>query len=385
MGSHSHLRSPLSDILVERIERHGPLTFAAFMEACLYDPEHGYYIRCVPEKTMGDYFTSPDVGPLFARLLTRQWLEMWQALGMPAGFDLVECGAARGRLAEQTLQAVEEQSQDFSAALRLTLIETSPALRAQAQTLLARFGDRVRVADGLPAGGVVGCIFSNELLDALPVHRVVQHSDGLREIYVGAPQGELREEEGELSTAAIAEYLDRYGASLDEGQQAEVHLAALDWLEGAAAALERGFLVTIDYGYQARELYGPGYQRGTVMAYRDHCAHEDWLVRPGQQDLTAHVNFTALLERGRELGLETLGLIPQNNFLLALGRASACADIEPPGATEKAKLKARLALRQLIHPEGMGETFKVLVQGKSVVGGRLSGLEPLQAAPTRGG
>jgi SAM-dependent MidA family methyltransferase len=235
----------------------------------------------------------------------------------------------------------------------------------------------VRVADDLPAGGVLGCLFSNELLDALPVHRVVQRREGLREIYVTARQRMLVEEEGELSSPAVADYLERYGAPLAEGQQAEVHLAAMAWLERAAAAMERGFLLTIDYGYRAQDLYGAGRQRGTVLAYRKHRAQEDWLAIPGQQDLTAHVNFTALEERGRELGLETLGLVPQTNFLLALASASGFADLQEPGGNETEKLRARLGLKQLIHPEGMGETFKVLVQAKGVTGVRLSGLEPL--------
>lgn len=377
MGPPPERRTPLTDILLERIQRQGPLTFAAFMEACLYDPEHGYYTRHAPVQPAGDYFTSPDVGALFGRLLARQFGEMWEALSRPPCFELVECGAGRGRLAVQVLTAASEQAPDFFGALRLTLVEASPQLRAQARAALERFGERARVTDELTRDGVVGCIFSNELLDALPVHRVVQRPDGLREIYVTARQGALAEEEGESSSPAVADYLRRYGVPLLEGQQAEVHLAALAWLERATTALERGFLVTIDYGYRARELYSPGRQRGTVLAYRHHRAHEDWLALPGLQDLTAHVNFTAFEERGLELGLQTLGLVPQANFLLALARASGFADLEGPGADETEKLRARLALKQLVHPEGMGETFKVLVQAKGAAGIRLTGLEPL--------
>ena len=149
------------------------------------------------------------------------------------------------------------------------------------------------------------------------------------------------------------------------------------WLERAAAALERGFLVTIDYGHRARELYGPGHLRGMLLAYRNHRAHEDWLAWPGEQDLTAHVNFTALEERGRELGLRTLGYTQQTQFLLALARASDFADLPGAEASEIEKLNARLQLKQLIHPEGMGETFKVLIQAKGVEGGVLSGLAGL--------
>ncbi|HXE75175.1 MAG TPA: SAM-dependent methyltransferase [Candidatus Xenobia bacterium] len=358
-------RTPLADVLVERIRRDGPLTFAAYMEACLYHPEHGYYSQGRSARGRGDYFTSPDVGPLFARLLLVQLREMWEALGRPPRFDLVECGAGRGCLAAQLLAAGAEQGSDFGAALRLTLVEASAKLRAEAEVVL---GSKARIADELPRHGIVGCIFSNELLDALPVHRVVQRSSGLRAIYVAADGDALREVEGELASPALAQYWEKYGARLEEDQCAEINLEALEWLEKAAAALERGFLLTIDYGYRARELYGPAHRRGTLLAYHEHRAEENWLDSPGEQDLTAHVNFTALEERGKELGLTSLGLVPQSSFLLSLSRA---------GGLDEMDAAARRQLIQLIHPEGMGETFKVLIQAKNVETATLAGLAPL--------
>lgn len=377
MGSRLDRGTPLTDILVKRIEREGPLTFAAFMEACLYHPELGYYTKHVPERGARDYFTSPAVGPLFGRLLARQLQEMWEKLGRPSPFTLVECGAGSGRLAEQIIAAVSEQMPEFAQALRLLLVEKSPRLREQARAALARFGEQTCVQEELPAGGVIGCLLSNELLDALPVHRVVQREGRLREIYVSTREGELVEVEGELSSPAVSDYLERYGVPLEVGQLAEVHLAAVAWLERAAAALQRGFLLTIDYGHHAPALYGPGHLRGTLLAYRQHRAHEDWLAWPGEQDLTAHVNFTALEEQGRELGLVTAGLTQQSKFLLALARSSDFADLEAGGGSEREKLRRRLALKQLIHPEAMGEAFKVLIQAKGVSGAGLTGLEPL--------
>ncbi len=358
-------RAPLTDILLERIRRDGPLTFAAFMEGCLYQPEHGYYSQARSARGTGDYYTSPDVGPLFARLLAQQFREMWEAHGRPASFDLTECGAGRGRLAAQLLAAVAEQGSDFAGAFRLTLVELSPLLRAEAGKSA---GNNARALGVFPGAPIVGCIFSNELLDALSVHRVVQRAAGLQEIYVGAEGDELREVEGPLSSPALSDYMKQYGVPLQEDQFAEVSLAALEWLEKAAAAFERGFLVTIDYGYRARELYGPAHLRGTLLAYREHRAEEDWLAAPGEQDLTAHINFTALEERGRELGLEPLGFTPQSSFLLSLARA---------GGLEEMDATTRRQLIQLTHPEGMGEAFKVLVQAKGVPGARLTGLEPL--------
>lgn len=380
MGSPAERRTPLTAVLLERIARQGPLTFADFMQACLYHPDYGYYTQRVPASPAGrDYVTSPQVGPLFGRLLAWQLGEMWEALDRPARFDLVECGAGRGRLAGDLLAAAGEQAPDFAAALRVTLVETSPALREQARAALASYGERVRLGDRLPLGGVVGCVVSNELVDAFPAHRVVQRGDELREIYVGARGGELVEVEGELSSPELARYLDRYGAPLEDGQQAEVNLAALAWLEQAAAALARGFLVTIDYGYQARELYGPAHQRGTLLAYRDHRTHDNWLAWPGEQDLTSQVNFTALEERGRELGLTILGYRPQTQFLLALSRASGLLErLEAAaGGSEPEQRAARLQLKQLIHPEGMGEAFKVLIQARGIHAAGLTGLQGL--------
>ena len=357
-------RTPLTDILLERIRRDGPLTFAAFMDACLYHPEHGYYSQARSARGVGDYFTSPDVGPLFARLLLTQLREMWDALGRPPRFDLVECGSGRGRLAGQLLSAPQFTGQ-FAQAARLTLVETSSTLRAE---VAANVGSKTVVADTLPRVGVVGCIFSNELLDALPVHRVVQRGAGLSEIYISAAGDELREVEAELSSPALVDYMEKYGASLEDDQFAEINLKALKWLAKAAAALERGFLLTIDYGYRARELYGPAHRRGTLLAYRQHRAEENWLEAPGEQDLTSHVNFTALEQRGHELGLTTLGLVPQSSFLLSLVRASGI---------EQMDAATRRQLIQLIHAEGMGETFKVLIQARNMAGTMLTGLAPL--------
>ena len=377
MASPATSRTPLTDILLERIEREGPLTFAAFMEMCLYHPEHGYYTAHVAESGQRDYFTSPDVGSLFGRLLGGQLRELWELLGHPTRFDLVECGAGCGRLAGDILKWAAEHAPTFLTALRVTLVETSGPLRQQASKRLWQYGARVRCVADLPREQIIGCVLSNELVDALPVHRVVQRAEGLREIYVVAQDGALGEAEGELSTPALSHYLERYGTPLEVDQLAEVNLRALGWLERVARSLDRGFVVTIDYGYLARELYGAGHPRGTLLVFSGHRAQEEWLARPGEQDLTAHVNFTALEKHGRELGLETLGFATQTQFLLALVQASGLAGEIESMTSEVKKLKLRQQLKQLIHPEGMGETFKVLVQARGVGQVRLSGLRPL--------
>lgn len=367
----------LTQILLDRIRQHGSITFAEFMQACLYHPEHGYYTHTVAAGA-DDYYTSPHVHPIFGRLLARQFRQMWEILGRPSTFDLVEFGAGDGTLAVHALAWIEENSPDFARALRVVLLESSAYLRQRgAEQLKQRVWVPVRWAAEPGAGSFSGCLYSNEFVDAFPVHRLVQRERGLREIYVTARGDELATEEGELSTPELADYLARYGAALARGQQAEINLAALGWLEEVTRVLAQGFLLTIDYGYLARELYSSTHPSGTLLAYREHRVSEDVLAWPGTQDLTAHVNFTALMEHGRSLGLNPLGLTTQTKFLLALGKENEFADLYASEASESERYQARLRLKQLIYPEGMGETFKVLVQSKGVKKASLTGLRDL--------
>jgi len=368
----SQSSSELLSLLVERIRRQGPITFAEFMQACLYHPAWGYYTRRVPEGA-DDYYTSPEVHPIFGRLLARQFAEMWEVLGKPEPFHLVEFGAGDGRLAAQVMRWVEESRPELAKCVRFLLIESSAARRERGARWL-RQSTSVEWKAEVDADALVGCVYSNEFVDALPVHRVVARDTGLRELFVAVRKSALVMEEGEPSTSALADYLGRYGVPLRKGQQAEINLAALGWIEQVAAKLERGFLLTVDYGYLAPELYSPARLGGTLLAYRAHRASEDVLACPGAQDLTAHVNFSALIEHGRDVGLLPLGFTSQAKFLLALGKGNEFADLYAPHASDLERYQARLRLKQLIYPEGMGEIFRILVQGKRVGPVRLTGL-----------
>jgi len=371
-------RTPLAELLLERIRASGPLTFAEFMEACLYDPEHGYYSR--PEtRRFADYYTSPDVHPVFGRLLARQLAEMWEQLGRPGEFLAVEGGAGAGRLAAQILDFAERALPEFFGAIRYVAVEACAARREAQGQAIGRHLDSGRAVtrDGLPERIPAGCVFSNELLDALPVHRVVGGAEGLREILVGAQDGWFAEVMAATPSPRVAAYFARQGAKFAEGQQAEAALAACDWIVEAGRRLERGFVLTIDYGHEAPELYNQRHQRGTLAAYRDHRVSEEYYAAPGLQDLTAHVSFTALDLWGHDGGLERTGLASQTRFLLALGRANEFADVYDEGQTEVERLKARLLWKTLIYPEGMGETFRVFIQNKGMDGARLTGLAEL--------
>ena len=381
---HPNRRTPLTGRFIDRVEQGGPIRFDEFMRDCLYHPEHGYYTSQVPKTGRRDFFTSPEAGPAFARLLAFQFAEMWERLDRPVTFDLVECGAGDGHLAAGLLASLQQDHSECFSALRYRLVEISEPFREQAAHTLAPFEGKVEFIPDLPGGSLAGCIFSNELLDAFPVRRFVQRDDELREIFVGTRNTkkgiELAEVEEGLVSEDVAGYLELYGTPLSDGQVVEINLAALVWLERAAACLDRGYLLTIDYGHPARELYAPAHLRGTMLAYRDHRANEDWLGWPGLQDLTAHVNFTAIEEHGRELGLQPLGTITQTQFLMALARASGYLDSLQGDAADRdriGRIEKIEQFKQLIHPGGMGETFKVLLQGKGAAAGDLSGLEPL--------
>ena len=370
--------TPLTAILAEQIKSRGRITFAEYMDACLYHPEHGYYTKA-DQKERRDYITSVDVTPVFGRLLTRQFHEMWIVLGRPQPFTLVEAGAGTGRLAKQVLDCARESLGEFYEAMRYVAVERSPVRRTTQATKLEKHiaSNRFCSCEELPAEIQSGCVFSNEVFDAFAVHRVLRASADLQEIYVTHTQNEFREELGPLSSIAIAEYFDAQGITLREGQMAEVNLAACDWIEDTARRLRRGFLLTIDYGYEAQQLYDDRHMRGTLMAYDRHRAGEDFYRAPGAQDLTAHVNFTALDLWGARGGLVRAGFTSQTNFLLALARHSNFADVETAGASEHDKMAARSLFKTLIHPEGMGETFKVLIQQKGIDSVNLAGFQPL--------
>ena len=229
----------------------------------------------------------------------------------------------------------------------------------------------------MPAEIPSGCIFSNELFDAMPVHRVIGAPGGLREIYVGLGPNGFCEVSVPPSSPQLAEYFAHQGITLADDQQAEVCFAACVWIESAARSLGRGFVLTIDYGHEARELYDERYMRGTLLAYSRHRTSEDYFRAPGEQDLTAHVNFTALDLWGRRGGLTLTGSTSQTSFLLALARESNFADLQSQDMTEQDQARARLLFKTLVHPEGMGETFRVFVKHKGIDAPRLAGLEPL--------
>ncbi|HLX00073.1 MAG TPA: SAM-dependent methyltransferase [Candidatus Acidoferrales bacterium] len=371
-------QTPLARELARRIASNGPITFAEYMETCLYDPAHGYYSR--PERTrFADYYTSVDVHPIFGRLMARQLDEMWRLLDRPASFEVVEAGAGAGRLAGHILDFAAARLPDFYSALKYFAVERSPARRAAHTATIGGHlaTGRAESRAELPTQISAGCVLSNELIDAMPVHRVECREGQLREVFVSYEGGRFMDAPGSLSTQRIEEYFKRQGTALAEGQEAEAGLAACNWIAESGGKLQRGFVLTVDYGYEARQLYGHQRTKGTLLAYRDHRVNDDFYAAPGEQDLTSHANFTALELWGRDGELELVGIVPQCKFLLALGQKNEFADLYDTGQSEPDRLRAQLGLSSLIHPEGMGETFRVMVQKKGIGAARLTGLAPL--------
>jgi SAM-dependent MidA family methyltransferase len=367
--------TPLAELLAERIRRHGPLTFADYMRECLYHPTHGYYSK--PEsKRFADYYTSVDVHPIFGRLLARQFAEMWESLGRPEKFTLVEAGAGVGRLAAHILDFSKAKLPTFYGALHYVAVERSASRREQASVRLkshAKAG-HFSASVEIPAHILAGCLFSNELMDALPVHRVVMDGGALKEMFVGIRESQFVDVAAPVSTCAISEYFATQNITLQEGQQAEAGLEACDWITEVGRRLERGYVLTIDYGHPAAELFDEHHMRGTLLAYQNHRVSEEFYAAPGEQDLTAHVNFSALETWGKRSGLETVGCTSQTGFLLALGQGNEFADLYDEGETEADRVRSRLQLKTLIYPEGMGERFQVLIQQKRAPEAQITGL-----------
>ena len=370
----------LRQIIAEEIRAKGPLPFARFMEICLYHPQYGYYASGRGRRGReGDYYTSPTVHPIFGALLGKQLAQMLRILGAGA-FEVVEMGGGEGYLCMDILDYLQQEEPQFYDRLRYRMVEISPVVIERQRRLLAPHEAKVawHQPDEMTDQKIQGCFLSNELVDSFPVHRVVMEAGALREIFVDLDKGGIKEVQGDASTPELVEYFRRLGITLAEGQQAEVNLEALRWLQGVAQGLEQGFVITVDYGYPAEELYSPLRHAGTFLCYQGHRVLSDPYACPGLQDMTAHVDFTSLIACGEGYGLQLTGLVPQYRFLLALGILEQVARVGE-GKEEGEAMAERLTIKNLILPGGMGETFKVLIQHKGIAKPQLEGLRrPLQ-------
>ncbi|MCF6266328.1 MAG: SAM-dependent methyltransferase [Desulfuromusa sp.] len=362
-------KSDLILSLRKQIDSIAGIPFAEFMEQALYHPEHGYYTAGrVRIGKQGDFFTSSSVHSCFGRLIARQLEQMWQLLGQ-GSFVIAEQGAGEGHLCLDILDALAENSPEFYAHIEYRLIEISLDNRQRQELILQQHlaAGRIVWCELSDLSGMQGCFISNELIDAFPVHLIEKHAGELQEIYVVNGEEGFCEELRPLSTNLIKKYFQRIGIEPAAGNRCEVNLAACDWMQRIAAVLKRGFVLTIDYGYLAEELYAPYRHAGTLLCYHQHQTNENPYQRVGYQDMTAHVDFSTLQEIGQQHGLDVIYFGQQYQFLMGLGFLEMLIEMESRETDPKKAQALRMNLKTLILPEGgMGDSFKVLIQGKNV-------------------
>ena len=379
--------SPLCQAIANRIitSPQKRITFAEYMDMVLYHPEHGYYSSDAVKIGFrgSDFFTSASLGADFGELLTKQFYQMWEILDKPIHFDLVEMGAGQGILASHILNYIKREYPDFFAAVKYIIVEKSQSLKQEQQQRLQDFAVDWCNLEEIPSKSINGCCFSNELVDAFPVHQFTLAAGELREIYVTLAElnreiSEIRiisdplfiEVIGEPSTPQLGEYLQLVGIDLSQntyenGYRSEINLAALNWLGIVADCLKRGYVLTIDYGYPAHRYYNPRRSQGTLQCYYQHRHHDNPYINIGQQDITAHVDFTALSSWGERCGLKNMGWTQQGLFLMALGIGERIAALSSQQQPISQLLQRREGLHQLINPGGLGN-FGVLVQSRGL-------------------
>ena len=352
------------------IARDGPQTFARFMDLALYDPAGGYYRAGTARPGReGDFLTAPEAHPIFGAALSRAVADAWDRLGRPDPFVLREYGAGTGTLAVALLDGIRSERPDLLAAIRYQPVEVEPKrLDAMAARLTAAGhgtsldGSRGDDTDDPPFDGFV---LANEVLDALPTHRVVMRAGVLREVLVGSLAGVFVDVEADPSTPALGGRLDLEGVTIADGQRAEVCLELDAWVGRVAAGVGRGVVLLIDYGYPAADLYDPTRRRdGTLRAYLRHRVHDDPFVHVGRQDLTAHVDVTAVERAAGAAGLVHLGTTTQAEFLVGLGTEALLQSIQTdPATTIEDYLAVRSALMRMLDPSAMGR-FRVMGFGR---------------------
>ncbi len=343
-----------------RISRSDQITFAEFMELALYHPE-GYYAQGPRIGARGDYFTSPILHPAFGALLAVQLEIMWNVLGRPSPFWVAEPGAGEGTLANDIQSFADAYMNKFARALRYVELDRAPSV---APPDSGPHVSRIR-STGLPMSGLIGCILSNELFDASPVHRFRVIDRNIEEMYVTLDSdGRFRQKFGAPSTDRIADKLSGLPRQLPDGFQGEVNLGLANWMRDASAALDRGYILTIDYGYEADELYSDNRSGGTFQTYYKHIDGGSPYQRVGRQDMTAHVDFSALIAEGSSAGIRPVFLTTQTEFLKSLGFDAMLRSIRESDIERPAKAANLQAMAELVKPDGLGK-FRVLAQEKN--------------------
>ena len=352
----------LFDIIKEEIRESGPISFRRFVELSLFHPQHGYYSSGKARiGKKGDFYTSPSVHRSFGETISR-FLARASLLLEGEKFTIVEFGASNGQLAFDILGALRENHPDLYARTDYVISEISSVARQAAKKTLEGHRERVRWTDDLrkiERDGFCGVVIANEFLDSLPFHRLKLHGGETREVFLSLRDGEIEEVLRDPETEGLYEFSKRYLDEYVQGEEAEACLLAGKWLAEVGAALQKGFILSIDYGSLAPELYSPGRRKGTYRCFYRHELSSNPYIRVGEQDITADVNFSELIRIGDTLGLSTIKYATQGQFLVDWGILEIFKTYDKPQNQGD-----RLAAKTLFMPEFMGRRFKVLLQSK---------------------
>ncbi|MDE0331656.1 MAG: SAM-dependent methyltransferase [Nitrospinae bacterium] len=361
IATHPQLSKALADAL-----ENGPIPFRRFMELALYHPQGGYYCQENPRiGPDGDFYTSPHQSSWLGRMIAPLIGKIRRNMGDPPSFPLWEFGPGEGWLAVDILESIRSSQAASQRALVYTLAEQSAQARGRIREKLQDSGE-VRFADAAqyPPAGFEGVVLAHEFLDALPVHALIQKNQGMKERYVARRGERLHFSEGALSDERLCGWFSGLGIPLSTGQTAEVNLCAFDWVSEVARRMERGALLVFDYGFSARVLYGRGRPDGALRGYRSHTLVSDVLTRPGETDITTHVDFTSILRAAASHGMELAGFTDQARFLLGAGLSQALESMS--GEDDEQTRRERRSIMGIMDPTGLGGAIKVMLLSKNL-------------------
>ncbi len=350
----------LEQKIIDRIRQEGPITFETFMEMALYDPCLGYYASANMEiGKAGDFYTSQHLHPAFGAMLGKQLEEMWEIMGRPSDFCAIEPGAGAGLMCMDILNFLQQR--DIFHSFTYVIAELNPFVQNKQKQLLDKYSDKVTWISSLnEISKIKGCILSNELLDAFPVH-LLEMEDELKEIYVGVDDDIIIEMKENPSTDALLDYINEFSIKLTKGYKTEINLRIKDWLKSVNEVLSEGFILTIDYGYSSQDYYSEDRNRGTLLCYFKHQINENPYMNIGEQDITSHVNFSSVKKWGEKLGIKPLGFCQQGTYLISLGIDQLINELY---ANSRDYLFEVAKIKRLIFPGTIGETHKVMIQYK---------------------
>lgn len=366
----------LVNYIKELINQKGPISFKEFMEIALYHPQHGYYTSQKPKiGGFGDYFTASELDPIFGQLLAKQFVEIYQAYFINQKISIVEIGSGKGYLLHDVVKTIKDNWPEIFNNINFFSVEKSSYHRQLQTEILKDVGNINFLEDISALAKIEGIVYSNELFDAIPTHMVRKKDGKLWEVYITVDENDEVVELEKQPSEEIISYISELKIDIPEGMTTEINTDAVKLIQEIGIKLEKGFVFSIDYGYPSAELYKPYRSRGTLICYYKHTYNENYYQNIGMQDITSHVNFSALAHYGKKSGLDVVGFTDQAHFLINLGLAEELNRLYENGDYKSYERANRL--KTLVLPKGMGEKFKILIQAKGIDKPQITGLKVL--------